>query len=48
MELLKGLNSASGITIVLVTHEPEIAAYSRRIIRFRDGRVQSDEATGSS
>ena len=48
MELLKGLNSESGITIVLVTHEQEIAAFSRRIIRFRDGRVQSDETKGSS
>lgn len=34
----------SGITIVLVTHEPDIAAYAQRIIRFRDGKVVADEA----
>ncbi|MBM4271038.1 MAG: ABC transporter ATP-binding protein [Deltaproteobacteria bacterium] len=43
MELLVRLNQESHITIVLVTHEPDIAAYSGRIIRFLDGRVISDE-----
>ena len=43
MELLVRLNRESGITIVLVTHESDIAAYSKRIIRFLDGRVVSDE-----
>lgn len=43
MELLVRLNEESHITIVLVTHEPDIAAYSSRIIRFLDGRVVSDE-----
>ena len=43
MELLVRLNKESHITIVLVTHEPDIATYSRRIIRFLDGRVVSDE-----
>lgn len=43
MELLVRLNRESHITIVLVTHEPDIAVYSRRIIRFLDGRVVSDE-----
>jgi len=43
MERLVRLNQESHITIVLVTHEPDIAAYSRRIIRFLDGRVVSDE-----
>ena len=43
MELVVKLNRESGITIILVTHEPDIAAFSRRIIRFRDGRVVSDE-----
>lgn len=34
----------SGITVVLVTHEPDIAAFTQRIIRFRDGKVIADEA----
>lgn len=45
MELFQKLNVESGITIILVTHEPDIAAYSRRIIRFLDGHVVSDKAT---
>jgi putative ABC transport system ATP-binding protein len=44
MDLFTRLNREQGITIVLVTHEPDIAGYSRRIIRFKDGRVVSDEA----
>ncbi len=43
MELFQELNSGSGITIILVTHEPHIATYSRRIVRFLDGRLVSDE-----
>jgi len=45
MELLVRLNRESNITMVIVTHEPDIAEYSRRIIRFIDGRVISDERT---
>jgi putative ABC transport system ATP-binding protein len=41
MALLQDLG-ASGITIVLVTHEPDIAAYAGRVIEMRDGRVRSD------
>jgi putative ABC transport system ATP-binding protein len=44
MELFQKLNSESAITIILVTHEQDIAAYSRRTIRFLDGHVLSDEA----
>ena len=33
----------SGMTVVLVTHEPQVAAYAERIIRFRDGRIVVDE-----
>jgi putative ABC transport system ATP-binding protein len=43
MELLVRLNRESHITIVLVTHETDIATFSKRIIRFLDGRVVSDE-----
>ena len=42
MELLRLLNRQSGITIVLVTHEEDIAAYAKRHVRFRDGRIVSD------
>ncbi len=44
MELLSRLNAESDITIVLVTHEADIAAYSARVIRFLDGSVISDVA----
>ncbi|MBI5409667.1 MAG: ABC transporter ATP-binding protein [Nitrospirae bacterium] len=43
MELFVRLNKESNITIILITHESDIAAYSRRIIRFLDGRIVSDE-----
>ena len=43
MDLFVKLNREAGITILLVTHEPDIAEFSRRIVRFRDGRVVSDE-----
>jgi putative ABC transport system ATP-binding protein len=43
MELLVMLNKKSDITIILVTHEKDIASYSRRIIGFRDGCVVRDE-----
>ena len=42
MEIVKRLNDG-GITIVLVTHERDIAAYSRRIVHLRDGLVEGDE-----
>ncbi|MCX7808201.1 MAG: ABC transporter ATP-binding protein [Deltaproteobacteria bacterium] len=42
MRLLVELNRKEGMTIVMVTHEPDIAAYARRIVSFRDGRIQSD------
>jgi putative ABC transport system ATP-binding protein len=45
MELFVKLNTESNITIILVTHENDIAAYSRRIIKFLDGRIISDEKT---
>lgn len=43
MALLVGLNRERGITIVMVTHDAEIAAYARRIVHFVDGLVEADE-----
>ena len=42
MRGLRTLNLERGITIVLVTHEPDIAAWSRRLVRLKDGRVMYD------
>jgi len=42
MELFVRLNAESNITVILVTHEHDIAAYSKRVIRFLDGKVVSD------
>ena len=42
MNLLVRLNEELGLTIVMVTHEPDIADYASRNIGFRDGRVESD------
>jgi ABC-type antimicrobial peptide transport system, ATPase component len=42
MELFQNLNEKEGITIVLVTHEPDIAEYAKRQIVFRDGLIISD------
>lgn len=41
--LLQELNTSDGMTVVMVTHEPEVAAATRRIVTLRDGRVLSDE-----
>jgi putative ABC transport system ATP-binding protein len=43
MELLVGLNQDKGITIVMVTHEPEMAEYTKRIIHFVDGDVAKED-----
>ena len=42
LKLFTDLN-ASGKTIILVTHEDEVAAHVKRVVRLRDGRLQSDE-----
>jgi putative ABC transport system ATP-binding protein len=44
MDFFSQLNREEGITLVLVTHEADIAAYARRRIRFQDGRVVEDVA----
>ncbi|SDD71096.1 ABC transporter ATP-binding protein [Desulfuromonas thiophila] len=46
MELLARLNSERGITVVMVTHEPDMARFARRCIHFRDGLVAQDGPAG--
>jgi putative ABC transport system ATP-binding protein len=42
MEIFQRLNREQGITLVLVTHEPDIAEYADRVVVFRDGRIRRD------
>jgi putative ABC transport system ATP-binding protein len=42
MELISTFNRDYGITVLMVTHEPDMAAYARRVVSFVDGRVESD------
>ena len=42
MALITRLNVEQGITVLMVTHEPDVAAHARRIVRFVDGRIDSD------
>jgi putative ABC transport system ATP-binding protein len=48
MELLVRFNRERGITVLMVTHEPDMAAYASRTVRFRDGHVESDQKAGAS
>ncbi|WP_102108023.1 ABC transporter ATP-binding protein [Oceaniglobus roseus] len=45
MEMLRGLNREGGLTIVMVTHEPDMARYADRLIWMVDGRIARDEPT---
>jgi putative ABC transport system ATP-binding protein len=47
MGIFQSLNRDKGITIILVTHDEDIAEHAGRIIRMRDGRIESDEAVVS-
>jgi putative ABC transport system ATP-binding protein len=46
MELFSQLNTAEGITVVLVTHEADVARFARRVVHFVDGRIDFDGPTG--
>ena len=48
MELLTTFNRDQGITIVMVTHEPDMAAYAQRLVRFLDGQVDTDVYNGEA
>ncbi len=43
MKIMQELNDSQNLTILLVTHENDIAQYAKRIVTFRDGRIRSDE-----
>jgi putative ABC transport system ATP-binding protein len=45
MDLLTSLNRDQGITIVMVTHEPDMAAYAKRTVHFRDGLIEPDRSS---
>jgi putative ABC transport system ATP-binding protein len=47
MKLLSALNAEHGRTIVLITHERDIAAFARRVVELRDGVILSDERTAA-
>jgi putative ABC transport system ATP-binding protein len=42
MEIFQRLNRERGITLILVTHEPDIAQYAKRVVVFKDGKIQKD------
>ena len=48
VELLGELNRELGTTLVLVTHDPELASHARRVIRLRDGAVVEDTTAAGS
>jgi len=48
LSIFQKLNRERGITLILVTHDPDIALFARRIIRFRDGRMVQDENVSGS
>jgi len=47
MEIFQRLNREQGITLVLVTHEPDIAQYAQRTVIFQDGKIRRDESIGA-
>ncbi len=47
MAILQRLNNEQGLTVLLVTHESDVAAYAQRVVRMRDGKIISDQLHGS-
>ena len=43
MGIFQRLNQEKGLTVIVVTHEPDVARYAERIVHFRDGRISLDE-----
>jgi putative ABC transport system ATP-binding protein len=48
MDLITAFNREQGITVLMVTHEPDMAAYAKRVVRFVDGRVDADRRNGEA
>jgi putative ABC transport system ATP-binding protein len=48
MDLLTDLNRRLGLTVIMVTHEPDMAAHARRVVRFVDGRIADDTAKAAA
>ena len=46
MALLRSLNASQGLTVVIVTHEPDVAAFTDRLVVMRDGRIAADGPAG--
>ncbi len=45
MEIISRLNREHGLTVLVVTHDPDVAAYTDRVVTFRDGAIISDVRT---
>jgi len=43
MQLLRSLNRHEGLTVIMVTHEADMAAFAKRIVHFRDGLIEKDD-----
>ena len=48
MAIFQRLNREQGITVIFVTHEPNIARHTRRVLHIRDGKISQDEAVPES
>ena len=46
MELLKAFNEERGVTIVMVTHETDMALYAQRVVHFLDGLIDNEQHNG--